>query len=120
MALLLKLDIVVIALGLPAFLALGVPVEAWLIIASAWLTQRWVRGWAVTKAKDSGDPRVLAGALAGSMIGRGWLVALTIFGCGMGFGSKSGLATAVLAIAAFTVMFTTEMIFRPFEQDSPK
>jgi hypothetical protein len=46
MALLLKLDIVVIALGLPAFLALGVPVEAWLIIASAWLTQRWVRGWA--------------------------------------------------------------------------
>lgn len=112
-----KLDFAVIALGLPAFIALQVPVEAWVILAVSWTIQRWVRGWAIRKAHESDDPRTLVGLLAGSMVGRGWLVALTIFGCGMGFGSKAGLGTAVLAIAAFTVMFTTEMIFRPFEQE---
>lgn len=117
MALLAKLDLAVIVLGLPAFLALGVPVEAWGVIAGAWFVQRWVRGWAIRKARESDDPRTLVGLLAGSMVGRGWMVALAIFGCGMGFGSKAGLATAVLAIAAFTVMFTTEMIFRPIDQE---
>lgn len=112
-----RLDFAVIALGLPAFIALEVPIEAWAVVSVAWCIQRWVRGWAIRKARDSDDPRTLVGLLAGSMVGRGWLVALTIFGCGMVFGSKAGLATAVLAIAAFTVMFTTEMIFRPFEQE---
>jgi len=115
-----KFDIVVVALGLPAFIALDVSVYAWIVIATAWVVQRFVRGWAVRKAKESDDPRTLVGMLAGSMIGRGWLVALTIFGCGMAFGDRAGLATAVLSIAAFTVMFTTEMIFRPFEQDTDR
>lgn len=115
-----KLDFFVIAIGLPAFIALGMPFHVWLIFASAWATQRFVRGWAIRKAKESGDPRTLAGMMAGSMIGRGWLVALTIFGCGMAFGSKAGLGTAVLAIAAFTAMFTAEMIFRPFDQEDSK
>jgi len=117
MSVLAKLDFAVIALGLPAFVALGISAWAWAVVATAWCVQRWVRGWAVRKARDSDDPRTLVGLLAGSMVGRGWLVALTIFGTGMAFGSNAGLGAAVLAIAAFTVMFTTEMIFRPFEQE---
>jgi hypothetical protein len=110
-----KLDIVVVALGLPAFIALNISVAAWGVIAGAWCAQRLIRGWAISKAKDSDDPRTLVGLLAGSMVGRGWLVALSIFGCGMAFGDKAGLASAVLAIAAFTVMFSTEMIFGQVE-----
>jgi hypothetical protein len=51
------------------------------------------------------------------MIGRGWLVALTIFGVGL-IDNDAGLAAAVLVIALFTVYFTMQMILRPFERGS--
>ena len=38
------------------------------------------------------------------MIGRGWLVALTIFGAGM-IENDAGLAAAVLVVVLFTVYF---------------
>jgi hypothetical protein len=115
MAWLAKLDLAVIVLGLPAFMALDISVGAWGVIAGAWCAQRFIRGWAIRKANESDDPRTLIGLLAGSMVGRGWLVALSIFGCGMAFGDRAGLAAAVLSIAAFTVMFSTEMIFGDYE-----
>ena len=49
------------------------------------------------------------------MIGRGWLVALTIFAAGM-VENDAGLAAAVLVVVLFTVYFTVNMILRPFEQ----
>ena len=49
------------------------------------------------------------------MIGRGWLVALTIFAAGM-VENDAGLAAAVLVVVVFTVYFTVNMILRPFEQ----
>ena len=54
--------------------------------------------------------------MAGSMIGRGWLVAAAIFIVGVADSSKAGLSAAVLTIALFTVYFTVNMILRPFEQ----
>ena len=51
------------------------------------------------------------------MIGRGWLVALTIFGAGM-IENDAGLAAAVLVVVLFTVYFAATMAVRPF-QTSP-
>ena len=120
MALIYRLDLVFLGLSLPVFLLAGLPMVAWGIIAAAWLTQRYVRGWAMRKAEATDDPRTLVGLLAGSLIGRGWFVALSIFACGMVFGSKAGLSAALLAVALFTVMFTVEMIFRPFDNMESK
>jgi hypothetical protein len=53
------------------------------------------------------------------MIGRGWLVALTIFAVGMADSDKAGLAAGVLAIVLFTAYFTVSMIMRPFEKPEP-
>ena len=49
------------------------------------------------------------------MIGRGWLVALTIFAAGM-MDNDAGLAAAVLVIVLFTAYFTVSMIMRPFDK----
>ena len=49
------------------------------------------------------------------MIGRGWLVALTIFAAGME-DNDAGLAAAVLVIVLFTAYFTVSMIMRPFDK----
>jgi hypothetical protein len=111
-----NLDLFALALSLPIFIVAQLPMAAWGVAAAAWLIQRFVRGWAVAKAKTTDDARTLVGLLAGSLIGRGWFVAISIFACGMIFGQKAGLCAALLSVALFTVMFTVEMIFRPFDE----
>ena len=49
------------------------------------------------------------------MIGRAWLIALTIFGAGLA-DRKAGLSAAVLVIVLFTLYFTVNIVLRPFER----
>jgi hypothetical protein len=109
------LDLVLLAMALPLALATGLPLIGWGAAAAAWLAQRGIRAAIDRKAEASGDPRTVAGLLTGSMIGRGWLMALSIFGVGM-VEREAGLFAAVLTISLFTVYFTSQMIVRPFEE----
>jgi hypothetical protein len=111
------LDLVVLALALPIFIAADFPLLGYAAGAAAWLVQRWISYVLTRRAAASDDPRTTVGLMAGSMIGRGWLVALTIFGVGL-VDNDAGLAAAVLVIALFTVYFTMQMILRPFERGS--
>ena len=110
------LDLVLLALALPVFVVAGLPLLGYAAGAAAWLVQRAVQLALNRKAASSGDPRTVVGIAAGSMIGRGWLVALTIFAAGMA-DEDAGLAAAVLVIVLFTAYFTVSMISRPFQQD---
>ena len=107
------LDLLVLALALPVVLATGLPFLGWGGIAAAWLVQRAVQHLLTTRAAAADDPRTVAGLLTGSMIGRAWLIALTIFGVGLS-DRRAGLTAAVIAIALFTVYFTTQLALRPF------
>ena len=108
------LDLVLLALALPVFLAAGLPMLGWAAAAVAWLAQRALQLWLNRRAAASNDPRTVVGIAAGSMIGRGWLVALTIFAAGLS-DEDAGLAAAVLVIVLFTAYFTVSMIMRPFQ-----
>jgi hypothetical protein len=108
------LDLVVLALALPVFVLADFPLLGWGAAAAAWITQRLIADGANRRAQASNDPRTVAGLLTGSMIGRGWLVALAIFGAGM-VEREAGLTAAVLSILLFTMWFTTQMATRPFE-----
>jgi hypothetical protein len=110
----LPIDLALLALALPLFLATGLPLLGWGAAAAAWIVQRAIRMVLTKRAAASNDPRTVAGLLTASMIGRGWLVALAIFGAGM-VERKAGLSAAVLVIALFTVYFTVNMFMRPFE-----
>jgi hypothetical protein len=113
------LDLVVLALALPVFVLADLPLLGWGAAAAAWIVQRLIAEAANRKAKGSNDPRTVAGVLTGSMIGRGWLVALTIFGAGM-IEREAGLTAGVLSIVLFTMWFTTQMATRPFEGGGPR
>jgi hypothetical protein len=115
MAVLRQLDLVVLALVLPVFLAAGLPPAGYGAAAGAWLVQRAVKAMFERRAKASDDPRTVVGLTAGSMIVRGWLVALTILLVGLAE-NDAGLAAAVLVIVLFTIHFTLSMMLRPFEQ----
>ena len=112
------LDLVLLALALPVFLAAGWPVEGWAAAALAWGLQRGIQSFANRKAMAQADRRKTVGIITGSMIGRGWLVALIIFGAGLTFGDDAGLSAAVLVIVLFTAYFTVSMIMRPFQSGS--
>jgi hypothetical protein len=113
-------DLAIAALALPLFLLAELPLAGWLTGAGAYAAQRAIGELTARRAAASDDTRTTVGLMAGSMIGRGWLVALTIFAVGMAVGDEAGLSAAVLFIALFTVYFTMQMILRPFEKENPR
>jgi hypothetical protein len=108
------LDLVLLALALPVFVVAGLPMLGYAAGAAAWLVQRALQLALNRKAVAADDPRTVVGIAAGSMIGRGWLVALTIFAAGLA-DEDAGLAAAVLVIVLFTAYFTVSMVLRPFQ-----
>ena len=109
-------DIVLLVLALPVFLVADLPMVAWAAVAAAWIVQRAVQVVLNRRVAHEQDLRKVAGITVASMIGRGWLVALTIFAVGLADSDKAGLAAGVLAIVLFTAYFTVSMIMRPFHK----
>jgi hypothetical protein len=105
------LDMVVLALALPVFVVGGFPLAGYATGAGIWVVQRALQTVVQRRAEASDDPRTVVGLTAGSMLVRGWLVALTILLVGLGDNS-AGLAAAVLVIALFTVYFNVNLVLR--------
>jgi hypothetical protein len=108
------LDLGVVVIALPVFIIAGFPLAGWGAGAGAWLLQRAINHWTTRRAQQADNVRATVGILTGSMIGRGWLVALTILAVGIA-DNDAGLAAAVLVVALFTVYFTASLILRPFD-----
>jgi hypothetical protein len=108
------LDLLMVAVALLVFLLTGLPMAGWGAGAGAWVAQRGLQQYLERRAGASSDPRTVVGLLAGSMIGRGWFVAIAVFLVGLN-DNAAGLAAAVLVVALFTVYFTMRMILRPFD-----
>ena len=115
-----NVDLVVLALALPIFLAAGFPLLGWATGAGAWLLQRGISELAIRRAERSTDPRTRVGLLAGSIVVRGWIVGLLIVGVGLASKHTVGLSAAVLFLAAFTLQFTIVMAMRPFEREGKR
>ena len=109
------LDLFALLVALPLFLLAGLPIAAYLVGGGVWILQRAVQIVLQRRAEGSDDPRIVAGYTAGSMIARGWMCALAIFGVGLAEGDEAGLSAALLVIGLFTVYFTVRMITRPID-----
>ena len=101
-----NLDLAILAIALPVFIAAGIPILGWISGAGLYVGQRLVRTFAERKAEQADDPRTTVGLLAGSMIARGWIVAGAILAIGLTTDSETGLSAAVLFLATFTVALT--------------
>jgi hypothetical protein len=113
-----NIDVPALALALVVFLAAGFPILGWVTGAGVWAIQRGINELVVRKATKATDPRAKVGLLAGSMIGRGWLVAGIILAVGLG-NNDAGLSGAVLFLAVFTLQFTMTLAMRPYETKEP-
>jgi hypothetical protein len=79
-----------------------------------------VRDVLANKARESDDPRTVAGILVASLLARGFLIAFALLGVGLAVSNKAGLCAAVLFLAAFTISFVMGLALRPFEQGPPR
>jgi hypothetical protein len=109
-----NLDIALLVVALPIFIAAGFPLAGWAVATGAYVIQKAIASFTRRKADSAENPRDIVGWMAGSLLLRGWLAAIAIFLVGLS-DSKAGLAAAVLFLAAFTLFFSTRMMFRGVE-----
>lgn len=109
------LDLLVLALALPVFPIAGLPLLGYAGVAAAWLAQRGLRAVVVRRAVATGDRNTVMGAMAGTMLARLWLVALSVLCVGL-IDRDAGLPAALFAAALFTVSFSTLLVLKPLEE----
>jgi hypothetical protein len=114
------LDVALVILAAPFVVLLDAPLLGYAVGAAAWIANRAL-GVAVERyARDRGDVRAAVGLNVGALLGRAWLVGLTILAVGLAGDRKDGLMAALLLLVAFTVYFATSLILRPLERNTPR
>jgi hypothetical protein len=101
------LDIGVLVLALPVFIALDAPLLGYAVGGGAWLAGRLMHLAAERRAVGAlaeGNRRGALGLMGAASLGRVWLVALVILLLGLS-DREAGLAAALLAVALATAYF---------------
>lgn len=102
------LDILVLVVALPVFIALDAPLLGYVACGTAWLVGRAAHLLASRRANATlaeGNRNQAMGLMAAASLGRAWLVALTVLLVGLLGDRDAGLAGALLAVALFTAYF---------------
>jgi hypothetical protein len=110
-----NLDLIVLAVALPVFVAAELPLLGWAAATFAWVASRVVQAFAERRAVASGDRKVAMGARAATLMGRLYLVGLTVLAAGI-IEREAGLTAGILSVLVFTVYFTTLFIVKPLEE----
>jgi hypothetical protein len=111
------LDVVVLALALPVFVAAGWPLFAWAGVTGVWLFQRGTQALLERRAKSATNPRAALGLMTVSLMGRIWFLMLAVLAIGL-IDRESGLPAAVLTAVTFQAWFTGFMVSRSMEDGS--
>jgi hypothetical protein len=109
-----NLDIAFLVIALPVFILAGFPIAGWAVGAGAYVAQKLLANYTRGKADAAENPRDIVGWMAGSLLLRGWFAAIAIFLVGLN-DSDAGLAAAIVFLGAFTLYFSTRMMFRGVE-----
>lgn len=115
------MDLLVLLIALPVFIALSLPLVGYAVCAAAWLAQRAIQHVAEKRAEQSlraGNRRGAMGLIAGTTMGRVWLVALAILLVGKLGEREDGLAAAVLTFVLVTVYFAALGITKLLEPEN--
>jgi hypothetical protein len=100
-----NLDLLVLVLALPAFIALDAPIAGYLAAGGAWLLGRFGKAVADRRravALQAANRNAALGLTAMAMLGRLWILAAAILIVGLVGDREAGLAAAVLAAALVT------------------
>ena len=111
------LDVVVVVLAAPFVILTGAPVLGYLVGAGAWIVTRIAGVVAERFARQRTDARAVAAINLAVLLGRVWIVGLSILAVGLAADREDGLMAALTALVAFTVYLATSLITRPLERN---
>jgi hypothetical protein len=114
------LDVLVVVLAAPFVVLMGGPVLGYVAGAVAWIACRIVGVLVERQAKRLANPRAIVGLNFAVLMGRAWVLGLTILLVGLEGERKDGLMAALLALVAFTIYLATTLIIRPLERNAPR
>jgi hypothetical protein len=107
------LDVLLVVALTPFALLAGLPVLGWLVGAAAWIVQRLVGVWIDGATASAADPKRAVGIGLAGVMGRAWLMGLTILAVGLLGEREDGLTAAILVLVAFTIYLALTVILRP-------
>jgi hypothetical protein len=111
-------DLIALAAALAIFLLGGFPLLGYAAAAAVWLAQRGLQALANRRMREhlrAGNRQKAMGIVAGTTLGRVWLMATAVLLVGLAE-RESGLAAAVLLAALFTISFAAQGISHLLEQ----
>jgi diacylglycerol kinase len=113
------LDLVLLVLALPVFIAADLPMAGYLAVVGLWIViygVELISNRAIEGAVTRRDRRAAMGWLGATGLARAWIVALGVLIIGLAAGKDAGLAAAVLAAILFTVHLGTRVLLRLLSQ----
>jgi hypothetical protein len=115
------LDLVLLVAALPVFLAVDLPIVAFIVIAAVWLVQHGIELAAErssARALEAGNRRAAMGWIGATTLARVWIIALAVLLVGVIDSKDAGLAAAVLAAILFTVHFGARLLARALRPEA--
>jgi hypothetical protein len=112
-----NIDLVLLAVALPVWIAVGLPILGWIAATVSWVAARWFQSWLEARALAKGTRRAALGARAASLLGRLYVVTIAVFVAGL-IDREAGLTAGVLAVVVFTSYFISLFINAALEEDT--
>jgi hypothetical protein len=116
------LDLVLLVVALPIFIAAGFPMAGYLAVAGLWVViygVELITNRAIEGAVARRDRRAAMGWLGATGLARAWIATLGVLIVGLAAGKDAGLAAAVLAAVLFTVHLGARILLRATEPREP-
>jgi uncharacterized membrane protein YkgB len=111
-------DLLALLAALAIFLLGDFPLLGFAVAATVWLVQRGVQVLAQRRMKQelaAGNRQKAMGIVAASTLGRVWLMATCVLLVGIAE-RESGLASAILLLALFTISFAAQGLAHLFDE----
>jgi hypothetical protein len=109
------LDLALLAVALPVFIAADLPMAGYAVVAGVWLALYGIEigaQRAIAGAVARRDRKAAMGWLGATGLARAWIVALAVLVVGLAAGKDAGLAAAVLSLILFTVHLGSRILLR--------
>ena len=114
-------DLIALLAALAVFLLGDLPLLGYAVAAAVWLLQRGIQMLAQRRMRQelaAGNRQKAMGFVAGSTLGRVWLMATAVLLVGIAE-REAGLAAAILLLALFTISFAAQGLAHLFD-DQPE
>ncbi|MFZ0042922.1 MAG: hypothetical protein WAK93_16565 [Solirubrobacteraceae bacterium] len=113
------MDIVLIVLAAPIMLLIGVSPVGYGIAAGVWIALRLIGVGVERFAAATPDANRVIGVRMGYMLGRLFLLAITVILVRKSDGQDAGLAALAVIVFSFTIQLATSAVSRPSRPSRP-